>query len=245
MKKISFKNQFGEKIVGILHINKKTKKAIIMVHGFTGHKEGYFTSGLSNLLEKNYNLLRYDFSGNKESEGKFEDQSYSKYIEELHLAIEFMKNKGFKEIILVGHSLGATISLFEYQKYKDANKIIFIAPAFYLKKKFMLSLVLRFFITLIKGKISYKDAFGNEITLKRKFFTERLFVYKKHKALKILNIPSLGILAEKDKSINNKKCEKLFKKYKIPYHIVKEAAHNFREERYLKEVSNYIIKWLK
>lgn len=246
MKKIYFYNKEGEKLVGVLHKpKKKSNIGIVMVHGFTGSKDGHFTSGISKRLEKDFKVLRFDFSGNGESEGKFEDQCYSKYIEELHVAIQLLKSKGIKEVYVIGHSLGAVIALYEYNKYKDVNKIVFIAPAFHLKVKFMSNLLFRFFITLIKGNVEFTDYFGNKIKLKRKFFTERFITFNKNKALNNLKISAFAILAEKDRSINNKKCEKLFKKYNIKYIIIKESAHNFREEKYLNQVAKEILKWLK
>lgn len=250
MKKVSFKNQFGEKLVGILHTPKnKTNKGIVFCHGFKGNKDRELITKLSKKLEAYY-ILRFDFSGNGESEGKFEDQSYSKYIEELKVGIDYVKNLGIKELIVMGHSLGANIVVLEQKKYNNINKIILLAPAFYRKFNKLSNIIIVDYIKTLFKKYQEKEVFDmatnkhKTIRLKRKFFAEILFNNPK-KYIGNINIPILIILAEKDKAVNTKKTAKFLRKRKLTFYTVKEAAHNFREERYLKEVSDYITKWLK
>jgi pimeloyl-ACP methyl ester carboxylesterase len=64
--------------------------------------------------------LRFDFSGCGDSEGKFEEMSVSKQVEELKAAYErLIKEKGINKnkIGIFAHSLGTVIASLFQQKY--------------------------------------------------------------------------------------------------------------------------------
>ncbi|MBS3163687.1 alpha/beta hydrolase [Candidatus Woesearchaeota archaeon] len=187
--------------------------------------------------------LRFDFSGNGESEGKFEDQCYSKYVEELKNSIDFMK-KDNKKIIVIGHSFGSNIIVLEYEKYNNINKIITLAPGFFLERKRVLNLVLGFIISSIKGKENFIDSWGEKRSLKIRFFLERI-KYNIKNAIKKINVPLLIILAGDDRAINNKKSKRFFKNNGINYTEIINARHGFGKEKYLNHITKEILKWLK
>ena len=56
-------------------------------------------------------INRFDFSGNGESEGTFEDSTYHKEVEDLKEVMQYFKNKGVKEFCLVGHSMGGAVAI--------------------------------------------------------------------------------------------------------------------------------------
>jgi putative redox protein len=112
MKKIWFKNSRGQKLVGILHEARK-EKAVIMAHGFKSDKDedGIFIRAADALCKERFAVLRFDFAGSGESEGKFTEMMLSKEVEDLESAILFMKNQGYKKIGLLGASFGGTVSI--------------------------------------------------------------------------------------------------------------------------------------
>ncbi|MBU0929876.1 MAG: lysophospholipase, partial [Nanoarchaeota archaeon] len=188
MEKINFYNKEGEKLTGILHNSKKkTDKGIILVHGFKGNKDRDLMKNLDKELSKEYNIFRFDFSGNGESEGKFEEQSYSKYVEELKIVIDYLK-KHNQNIIIIGHSLGGNITILEEEKYKNIDKLILLAPAVFDNSDILKRISLKQIIALIKGSIILKvfDKQINqlkELKLKRKFFMN-ILLYNVKKAIK-------------------------------------------------------------
>ena len=86
-KKIYFLNKNKEKLLGILHLpDKKTKKLVIVCHGFASNKNSLWIPKLCNTLaKKGYTALRFDFSGNGQSEGKFENSNCEKEKQDLQL----------------------------------------------------------------------------------------------------------------------------------------------------------------
>jgi hypothetical protein len=136
---IEFTNQ-GQKIRGILHVpNKKNSPAIIMCHGFTGnmHEHGLFINAAKKFCENGFTVLRFDFRGSNESEGKFRDMTISGEVSDLKEAINFiLKQSGDKNKIgVLGLSLGAVVSVLGWSK--RIKSLVLWSPANNNKKVFI------------------------------------------------------------------------------------------------------------
>ncbi len=110
MKKLFFRNKRRQRLAGVLHEAGK-EKAIIMAHGFRSDKDedGIFIRVADALCKGGFTVLRFDFAGSGESEGKFSEMMLSKEVEDLESAILFMKNQGYGKIGLVGASFGGAV----------------------------------------------------------------------------------------------------------------------------------------
>lgn len=113
MEKITFTNSTNLKLVGNLH-TADSKSVIIMAHGFCGDKSagGRFDKISDTLNKSGFNVLTFDFSGCGESD----DVSLTCEMmeDDLNSAISFVKSRGYQNIALYGHSLGALICLRSY-----------------------------------------------------------------------------------------------------------------------------------
>ena len=237
--KVYFKNSENLKLAGILHTPKHKKEiGIIICHGFTGSKDKNFIPELARNLERNnFLVLRFDFSGNGESEGKFEERTYSKYVEDLKSAIDWFR-KQIKKICIIGHSMGGSIALIEYSKYRNYDKITLLAPAIKIIKKRFTKVD---FQKLEKqGYIDFIDSWGEKRRLTKQYFEDRES-YNQIELGKNLDIPTLIIVGDKDESVSVDKCRELFqiipsadKKLKI----LKNKDHVFHNK------SNKILKYI-
>lgn len=126
MKRVTFKNSRGLRLVGRFYKG-SSKSAVIMSHGFTGDKSewGRFDRTAEALNKAGFTVFSFDFSGCGESED--DSLTVEKQVDDLQSAIDFIKQKGFKKLGLLGHSLGGLISL------KNLNKgiraLVLWAPA--------------------------------------------------------------------------------------------------------------------
>ena len=97
MEKLTIKNSSGEKLAGILYPIKNSGKLIIFCHGRLVNKDNPFYAELcGKLSESGFNVYSFDFSGNGESEGKFEECTISKDVEDIKSAVDFFKKKIMK-----------------------------------------------------------------------------------------------------------------------------------------------------
>ena len=99
----------------------KNSLCIVFLHGFMSDLEGEKPRALLNFAKKNkVSFLALEYSGHGKSSGKFIDGNISKWSEQTSKLI-IKKTKG-SNLILVGSSMGAWISLKQFEIFK--NQII-------------------------------------------------------------------------------------------------------------------------
>ena len=128
-KKITFKNNLGNKLVGIIESKlNKNKPTIVICHGYKGSKNSFFK--LAKLLNKeNFNILRFDFSSHGESEGSG-IITVDQQVNDLLSAINYLKTKNItKNINLFGFSLGGTTAILYTAKYNKVKSLVLGSPA--------------------------------------------------------------------------------------------------------------------
>lgn len=103
-----------------------TPQAIIFTHGAVFNKESWYSLA-EKFQEAGVTGLAIDFRGYGEST---EGTSSQKYYDVLG-AVEFLKEKGFKEINLIGGSMGAAAILeaLNHQTSPEIRKVILLSPA--------------------------------------------------------------------------------------------------------------------
>jgi len=126
---IEFRNQERELLDGRIHIPEKaTTKAAIVCHGFAGNKNLIWLHNICDkLADEGIAALRFDFSGHGDSEGKFQDWTITKGQKDLAVALEVLKERGYKEFALVGHSAGGAVCLLSTPTHMEVKCLVSIA----------------------------------------------------------------------------------------------------------------------
>ena len=133
--KVSF-NSEAQRVAGILHLpEEKNPPCVIASHGLLSSKdsEKYIAMG-ETLSQKGMALLRFDFRGIGESEGKWEDDTVSRRITDLRSAIDFVRSyAGLRNRIgLLGSSLGGYVTLIVASVDKEIRASVIWATPFHL-----------------------------------------------------------------------------------------------------------------
>lgn len=82
---------------------------VLLGHGVTANKDRPFLLALAHALEsRGIPCLRFSFSGNGESEGRFEDSNITKEVADLGAVLD---NVGERRVVYVGHSMGGAVGL--------------------------------------------------------------------------------------------------------------------------------------
>lgn len=112
-----------------------TSLLVVIGHGVTGNKDRPWALGLANAIEEaGMNALRFSFSGNGESEGKFEDCTISKEVKDLKAIINAAEDEGFHRICYVGHSMGGAVGVLSAVKDERIGLLISLSGMVYTKK---------------------------------------------------------------------------------------------------------------
>ncbi|OGP59671.1 MAG: hypothetical protein A2162_02605 [Deltaproteobacteria bacterium RBG_13_52_11b] len=133
--KVCFESE-GQRVVGVLHLPEEPNPpCVIASHGLLSSKESekYVAMG-ETLSKKGIAMLRFDFRGIGESEGRWEDDTVSRRIVNLRSAIEFVRSDGrFRnQIGLLGSSLGGYVTLIMASSSKEIRASVVWATPFHL-----------------------------------------------------------------------------------------------------------------
>ncbi|EKE14498.1 MAG: hypothetical protein ACD_12C00473G0003 [uncultured bacterium] len=226
-KKISVPFKQNLKIEGDLHINKKSNTLIIICHGYKDTKDEPVIKRIAELLENNFNVFRFTFTDREKPFLPIEKENI--------LAIVNYFSDKYKEIVLLGASLGGLSVLLSIDNSLKINKLIFINPFVYFFKK----VAWRFRKMLILILISYPFV---------KIIRDNLDFYFKSLKPSSITIPALFIVASNDAKVSSIHGKTLFSQLgsKQKKLILDENIdHGLNKEIYIKQVANYIIDWLK
>lgn len=196
--KIVFKNSEGLNLIGILNVPKEqTDTIIVLAHGFTSNKDrNRYIEISKSLVKEGYAFLRFDFGGSGESDEN--EITVKNQIDDLKSAINFVKDKKYRKIGLIGESLGGLIVLSAYPDYQDKIKCIaLVAP-----------------VTQRKTPTLYDDP-------KIKVEIEEKGFHLKHKDGKIFKVPKEYI--DERENINQ---EEILNKIKCPVLIIHGSEDN-------------------
>jgi alpha/beta superfamily hydrolase len=253
-KRVVLKNGEGESLAGAFHKINDHKKVIIVCHGYKGNKDGNFVKEFClSLNREGMNAFRFDFSGSGESEGRFEDATYSKEISDLKCIIDYFYKMGFS-IGLVGHSMGATICLMEASTDPRIKFITAVSGVTHTA-----TFRQRFVKLYAKSEKEFDDAMRQngfyefydeekktwyKVTLG--FFAD-IIKQNPLEAVKSVHVPVLIVHGDKDDRIDIQESKDLLKAANEPKKMltIKGADHRFSDkEIYLKMVKK-VITWIK
>ncbi len=242
---VRFPNKENEKLAGFLHKPKnETDKGIVLAHCFTCSRHQKIVRTLCDALaEKNFLVLRFDFSGNGDSEGEFEDSTYSKEIQDLTTAVDYISKKGIKKIAMLGHSMGATVSILQSSQDPRIKSLCVLAGQSNpkaIKELFPMQTLEKIYE---EGQTSL-TIFGKKVTIKREFF-EDADKQDIKKSLNKFKNPFCIIHGDADTVIPIKSGKELYSyaNEKKELKIIKGADHLFSGKDKFEEMKSSVIEW--
>ncbi len=242
---VYFYNTDREKLAGTLHLPETpSEKGVVMGHCFTCSRHTRILTRICNALaQKGFMALRFDFSGNGQSQGSFAESSYTKHIAEMKSAANFMSEKGASRIGFGGHSMGAAISVLAAAEIKNVKAVCVLAgrlseliPARYLndlQKKELRE----------TGQASF-DSRGRSLKLSENFFSDA----HQHDIPGIvtsLQIPLLVIHGDQDDIIPVEETRSAYNlnPSNIKLAIIPGADHMFSDEGHREEIAAMAAEW--
>jgi dipeptidyl aminopeptidase/acylaminoacyl peptidase len=226
---VSFQNE-GQKISGILHLPDVWSRAcVIASHGLLSSKdsEKYIALG-ERLSQEGFSMLRFDFRGIGESEGRLEDDTVTRRVADLGSAVDFAKSRpGLgNRIGLVGSSLGGYVSLINASMNKEIRAVVIWATPFHLddlgkreKEEYPLP-----------GEAFFKDL-------------------PKHRLLPLLSRVSncMVIHGQEDESVPVDQAWEIFHSLGAPkeIHIIEGGDHRLTDPKHRQHAMDLTVEWFK
>ncbi len=252
-KKIEITNRKGQKIIVLLSLKHNQKGLAFVMHGLGGFKEQpHIETFAESFFESGYTVVRFDTTNTfGESDGNYENATTTNYYEDLEDVIEWTKLQHFYQepFCLCGHSLGGISTTLYSEKFPV--KVKALAPI----------------SSVISGKLHHEEIPSDELEEYEKTgwkiaeskskpgvikklnwhnFSPDLQKYDLLSDASKLTMPILLIVGDLDKGTPFKHQEILYNHLSGPkeIHVIRGAAHTFRDEDHLKEIKEIMVKWI-
>jgi|TARA_Y100000310_G_scaffold307820_1_gene350249 hypothetical protein len=186
---ITFKSTDGIKLSGWFIPNNKTKKTIIVMHGYPADKANLL--GTANFLAEDFNVFLFDFRYFGKSEGKYTTVGYLEKNDLLGAIKYLEKEKNLTKIGLYGFSLGGAVALIT----NHSNVKAIVTDSSYARLSNMLTHMYRIF-SIFRYPLSYLTKLYGLI-----FLGINIDNVNPVDDIKNINVPILLIHAEKDSQI--------------------------------------------
>lgn len=226
------------------------RKAVLIIHGFAGgtYDEEILNHELE--LKWNYDVFTFTLPGHEGMTTR--NIKYTDWIEKAEYEINYLIDNGYKNIYLVGHSMGGVIAGYLASKYKQVKKLVLVAPAFrhygYEDGTFS------FKNTVVKGnriigQYGLKMVANRFLKLPTTYITEfRKLVKANQETCKDIHIPTLIIRGTSDEIVPEESVKLIYdqidNKYKKAVHLEKITHDVFRESLKV-EACNLVLDFLK
>lgn len=117
------KNSQGERLDYTFHAGSKSSKNIVVIgHGVTGNKDRPFVVALAEgLARAGINALRFSFSGNGASGGRFVDSTISKEVADLDAMLNALNGHS---VCYIGHSMGGAVGVLHASRTKRIQFLV-------------------------------------------------------------------------------------------------------------------------
>lgn len=245
-KRIFLRNHRGERLAALLHIPRVRQAipcGVVICHGFNHNKDERLFTVLGKSLERRgFWVLRFDYSGQGESAGRFEDLSFTKYLGETRLAIDELERRGVGKICLVGHSLGGAVAAWTTSRDKRVAALAVLAPVTRIYESYRR----RFAKSETPGFLSVVDIRDRQTILKLpKRFLVDAKRYNLLTAARRIMAPSLVVEAGADERIpaaDIRSLRRVIGSQNIRHWTAPHATHVFRSAE--TQVAEVVTDWL-
>lgn len=226
------------------------RKAILIIHGFAGGP--WDEEELANNLQLFLNFDVYTFTLPGHDKHRMHKIKKEDWENSIDFQIKKLINRGYRNIYVVGHSMGGVLASYAASKYKEVKKLVLIAPAF----KYLAFKDGKFNITeSIKSLKGIINDYSSEEVLSRlskvplPIVLEFMSLTKKHyNDTKLINAPTLIIQGTNDKVVPIESAKHVYntiasKTVTLAY--MKDVTHDAIRGNRSSEVQTLIIKFLR
>ncbi|WP_455377272.1 alpha/beta hydrolase [Petrachloros mirabilis] len=245
---LTFQDEWGHRVSAILSKPEgNTSAAVILCHGFLSNKNSTTNKTLTRLLnERALTTFRFDFFGQGESEGLFEDITTTLAVGQAKAAISTVLSIGYRTIGLVGSSFGGLVSILTTARRRDIACLALKCPvvdfAEELRLEFGPDEMARWQTT---GTIPNILGGTERVRLKYGLYEDCLQQIAYEPAAQIF-VPTLIVQGQKDEMIPLHQSLRLFDSLKgrKRLDILPEGDHQFTRGEDFRAMTASITQWL-
>lgn len=245
---ITFRDGVGHRVVGILTTPEMpTDRAAVLCHGFLSSKNSTTNKTLTRLLiPHGIATFRFDFFGQGESDGPFEEITVTTAVDQAQRALGFIQERGYRRIGLMGSSFGGLVALLVAAQQRDLAALALKCPV----ADFPETLRLEFGEA---GMAHWKqfgeipDVTGGPRPVKVRYqLYEDALRYDAYKAAESITVPTLIVQGECDELVPLHQSRRLIEAIRGPKRldVLTGADHGFTNGEDFRTMTTSIAEWL-
>jgi len=227
----------------------ENRKAILLIHGFGGSPVSLEYLSKQLLRLDNSDVFTFLLPGHILEDDRV---VYQDFISSACEHILFLINKGYKDIYVVGHSMGGILACYVASKFKEIKKLVLVSPAFhYLEVKgddVDLLGSLKSGVNILKDA-SFNDLFSKSNNVSPKMVLEFIHLVKYcYDTPKFVDVPTLIVWGTLDYVVPFSSVMYVFENLKSKCKsllVVKGVSHNPFVSLRREEVASEVVKFFK
>lgn len=248
---LTFQDEWGHRVSAILSVPDEASEApravVILCHGFLSNKNSTTNKTLTRILKRQgLTTFRFDFFGQGDSDGPFEDITTSLAVGQTQAAISTVLSRGYTTIGLVGSSFGGLVSILTASQRRDIACLALKCPvvdfAEELRLEFGIEEMARWQSTdTIPNILGGRD----RVRLKYRMYEDCLQQVAYEPAEHIF-APTLIVQGQKDEMIPFHQSQRLFDslKNRKRMDVLPDADHQFSRADDFRAMTDSIAEWL-
>ncbi len=245
---LTFQDEGGHRVSAVLSPPERPDQTIaVLCHGFLSNKNSTTNKTLTRLLHQHgIATFRFDFFGQGESEGLFEDITATLAVGQAHAAIQTVVTRGYRTIGLVGSSFGGLVAILTAAQRHDLACLALKCPVVDFAEELRLE-----FGPDEMGRWQATDTIPNimgnpdRVRLKYRLYEDCLQTVAYGPATKIVT-PTLIVQGQKDEMVPLHQSQKLFDFLRGPKRmdLLPDADHQFTRAEDFHAMTTSITEWL-
>jgi uncharacterized protein len=246
--RFSFPDPHGHQVASILtRPDRDTDTVAVLCHGFLSSKTSSTNNALTRMLiGQDIATCRFDFFGQGESEGLFDQLTVTVAVEQAIAAIDLMRQKGFRRIGLMGSSFGGLVSILAASQRADLACLALKCPVV----DFAEELRLEFGedgMAKWKATGTIPDILGGPDPVKLHYaFYEDCLRQIAYDPARSITAPTVIVQGDQDEHVPLHQSRRLYDALQVKKHLemVSGADHQFTKGEDFNRMTNVIADWL-
>ena len=245
---LAFKDEQGHQISAVLSLPPEPSNAVaVLCHGFLSSKNSTTNKALTRMLnDAGVAALRFDFFGQGESEGLFEDITVSLAVGQAKAALTYAQSRGYDRLGLMGSSFGGLVAILTAAQRREIACLALKCPVV----DFAEELRLEFGpdeLTRWQSTDTIPNLMGGEgrVRLKYGLFEDCLCNIAYDPASRIV-APTLIVQGARDELVPLHQSRRLLEALRGPKRLdlLPEADHQFTKAEDFRTMTVAIAEWL-